>query len=170
MTRFGYTLAILASTVLASACTDEVPTETNTPPPGSTSGDETTTFDHDNDYISPWELLDRLTKEGPPRYTSHVHSCSKVRYATLGNVLRDIGVNVDSTTQLSAGDLYRNGFNALGGPNYATEFLGTYIYRMTIPLDHVGYGAALSVILLVLALIMALVLQLGGGREGKAGR
>jgi hypothetical protein len=121
MTRFGYTLAILASTVLASACTDEVPTETNTPPPGSTSGDETTTFDHDNDYISPWELLDRLTKEGPPRYTSHVHSCSKVRYATLGNVLRDIGVNVDSTTQLSAGDLYRNGFNALGGPNYANR-------------------------------------------------
>ena len=58
----------------------------------------------------------------------------------------------------------------IGGPNYATEFLGTYIYRMTIPLDHVGYGAALSVILLVLALIMALVLQLGGGREGKAGR
>lgn len=57
----------------------------------------------------------------------------------------------------------------IGGPNYATEFLGTYIYRMTIPLDHVGYGAALSVILLVLALVMALVLQIGG-REGKAGQ
>ena len=120
MTRFGYTLAILASTVLASACTDDVPTE-NVPPPGSTSGNEDTTFDHDNDYISPWELLDRLTKEGPPRYTSHVHSCSKVRYKTLGNVLSGVGVNTASTTALSAGDLYRNGFNALGGPNYANR-------------------------------------------------
>jgi hypothetical protein len=120
MTRFGYTLAILASTVLASACTDEVPTE-NTPPPGSTSGNEDTTFDHENDYISPWELLDRLTKEGPPRYTSRVHSCPKVRYRTLGNVLTELGVNTANTTALSAGDLYRNGFNALGGPNYANR-------------------------------------------------
>ncbi len=121
MTRFGYTLAILASTVLASACTDEVPTE-NTPPPGSTSGgSEDTTFDHENDYISPWELLDRLTKEGPPRYTSHVHSCSKVRYRTLGTVLTSLGVNIANTTALSAGDLYRNGANALGSPNYANR-------------------------------------------------
>lgn len=120
MTRFGYTLAILASSVLAAACTDDVPTE-NTPPPGSTSGNEDTTFDHDNDYISPWELLDRLTKEGPPRYTSHVHSCSKVRYRTLGNVLSGVGVNTANATALSAGDLYRNGFNALGGPNYANR-------------------------------------------------
>ena len=50
----------------------------------------------------------------------------------------------------------------VGGPNYATEFLGTYIYRQTIPLSHVGYGAALSIILLVLALVMALVLQIRG--------
>lgn len=120
MTRFGYTLAILASTVLASACTDEVPTE-NTPPPGSTSGNEETTFNHDNDYISPWELLDRLTKEGPPRYTSKVHSCAKVRYRTLGTVLQSFGVNTANMTALSAGDLYRNGANALGSPNYANR-------------------------------------------------
>jgi hypothetical protein len=120
MKRFGYTLAILASTVLASACTDEVPTE-NTPPAGSTSGDESTTFDHDNDGISPWDLLDRLTKEGPPRYTSYVHSCSKVRYRTLGTVLTSLGVNVANATALSAGDLYRNGANALGSANYANR-------------------------------------------------
>jgi raffinose/stachyose/melibiose transport system permease protein len=54
----------------------------------------------------------------------------------------------------------------IGGPNYATEFLGTYIYRMTIPLDHVGYGAALSIILLVAALAMAIILQ-AVGRERK---
>ena len=121
MTRFGYTLAILASTVLASACTDEVPTE-NTPPPGSTSGgSEDTTFDHDNDYISPWELLDRLTKEGPPRYTSKVHSCAKVRVRTLGNILSSFGVNTANATALSAGQLYTSGANALGQPNYSNR-------------------------------------------------
>ncbi len=120
MSRFGYTLAILASSVLASACTDEE-TPVETPPPGATTGNEDTTFDHDNSGISPWELLERLQAEGPPSYTSRVHSCPKVRYATLGNVLRDIGVNVANTTSLSAGDLYRKGFNALGGPNYANR-------------------------------------------------
>lgn len=55
----------------------------------------------------------------------------------------------------------------IGGPDYATEFLGTYIYRMTIPLDHVGYAAALSVILLVLAVVMAIIFQMAG-RERKA--
>ena len=49
-----------------------------------------------------------------------------------------------------------------GGPNYSTEFLGTYIYRMTIPQAHVGYGAALSVILLVIALLAGIFLQLRG--------
>jgi ABC-type sugar transport system permease subunit len=55
----------------------------------------------------------------------------------------------------------------LGGPNYATEFLGTYIYRITIPLDRVGYGAAISIILLVVAVIMAIIIQRRGReREG----
>lgn len=56
----------------------------------------------------------------------------------------------------------------IGGPNYASEFLGTYIYRMTIPLDHVGYGAALSVVLLVVALAMAIAFQ-RVGRERREG-
>jgi raffinose/stachyose/melibiose transport system permease protein len=56
---------------------------------------------------------------------------------------------------------------AIGGPDYATEFLGTYIYRMTITLAHVGYGAALSIILLVVALVVAILLQVIG-RHGKA--
>ena len=119
MTRLA-TFAILAASVLAPACTDDLPPP-NTPPPGSTSGDQSTTFDHDNSTISPWDLLQRLTEEGPPRYTSHVHSCSKVRYRTLGNVLTDLGINATNTTALSAGDLYTNGYNALGGPNYANR-------------------------------------------------
>ncbi|HEX4401034.1 MAG TPA: sugar ABC transporter permease [Galbitalea sp.] len=49
-----------------------------------------------------------------------------------------------------------------GGPVYSTEFLGTYIYRITIPLDRVGYGAALSIILLVVALVMAIIINVRG--------
>src|ERR1041385_2718708 len=120
MTRLSNTLAILAASVLASACTDDL-SAPNTPPPGSTSGDETTTFDHDNNTISPWDLLDRPQKEGPPRSTSHVPSCPKVRYATLGRVMASVGINPANTTMLSAGDLYTTGFNALGGPNYANR-------------------------------------------------
>ena len=44
-----------------------------------------------------------------------------------------------------------------GGPNHATEFLGTYIYRQGIRQSHLGYAAALSVVLLVLAVIGALL-------------
>jgi raffinose/stachyose/melibiose transport system permease protein len=55
----------------------------------------------------------------------------------------------------------------VGGPNYATEFLGTYIYRKTIPQSHVGYGAALSIILLVLALAMAIVMQVRGREKSE---
>jgi hypothetical protein len=123
MNRMSFIVVIVAAGALA-ACTADTDTGTDTPddtsalPPGSTSGGEDTTFDHMNDGISPWDLVDRLTKEGPPRYTSHVHSCSKVRYETLGNVLKSVGVNVANTTALSAGDLYRSGGNAMGQPNY----------------------------------------------------
>jgi raffinose/stachyose/melibiose transport system permease protein len=57
----------------------------------------------------------------------------------------------------------------VGGPNYATEFLGTYIYRQTITQAHVGYGAAISVILLVLALAMAIILQVRGREKVTVG-
>ena len=115
-------VAFVSSLGFVGACVDNQLTEgdTNNPPPsgGTSSGDEENTFDHMNDGISPWELVDRLSKEGPPRYTSHVHSCSKIKYANLGNILRSVGVNTGTTTALSAGQLYRDGFNAMGGENY----------------------------------------------------
>lgn len=126
MTHIGYKTILVASLgVFAAGCTDsELPTgddDGNTPPPGSTVGSEDNTFSHDNDTISPWELVDRLTKEGPPRYTSRVHSCPKVRYRTFGAVLASVGVNVGSNTNLSAGQLYRGGGNAMGAPNFANR-------------------------------------------------
>ncbi len=53
----------------------------------------------------------------------------------------------------------------LGGPNYATEFLGTFIYRISIPQAEVGYGAALSIMLLILALAGALAFGIRGTRR-----
>jgi raffinose/stachyose/melibiose transport system permease protein len=46
------------------------------------------------------------------------------------------------------------------GPDYATNFFGTYIYQQIIQLDNVGYGAALSIILLIVAVVFGVVLQL----------
>jgi hypothetical protein len=44
-----------------------------------------------------------------------------MRYDTLGNVLRSLGVDVGNQTNLSAGQLYRSGGNALGAPNYSAR-------------------------------------------------
>ncbi len=124
MTRFGYTLTMLVASLGLAACTtDTTPQDPQTPPPSgvTTSGDSGNTFDHDNNSISVWELIERLEKEGPARYTSYVHSCPKVRVATLGNVLTSIGVNVGNQTNLSAGELYRDGTTALGAANYANR-------------------------------------------------
>lgn len=54
----------------------------------------------------------------------------------------------------------------IAGPNNSTQFLGTYIYQMTVQLDHVGYAAALSVILLVVALALAIGFQIAGRERG----
>jgi raffinose/stachyose/melibiose transport system permease protein len=52
-----------------------------------------------------------------------------------------------------------------GGPDYATNFFGTYIYQEIIQLDNVGYGAALSIILLAIAVAFGVVLQLWRSRR-----
>ena len=53
-----------------------------------------------------------------------------------------------------------------GGPMHATEFLGTYIYRQGIRQSHLGYAAALSVILLVLAVAGAFLTNKANAKEG----
>jgi len=45
-----------------------------------------------------------------------------------------------------------------GGPYHSTEFLGTYIYRIGIRQAHIGYAAAISIVLLVLAVVGAIVI------------
>jgi raffinose/stachyose/melibiose transport system permease protein len=53
-----------------------------------------------------------------------------------------------------------------GGPSYATEFLGTQIYRVSVAFSEVGYGAALSIVLLLLAIGAAIIINTGGRRGG----
>ena len=121
MTRTGYTLTILLGASLGlAACSDsiEAPPPDNTPPPGSTTGDNGTTFDHENDGVSVWDLLKRLTDQGPPSFTSQMHGCMKMHYATLGNVLRSLGVNLANTATNSAGALYASGGPAMAMANY----------------------------------------------------
>jgi hypothetical protein len=87
----------------------------------STTGSIDNTFDHENDGISVFDLIQRLTTQGPPEFTSHVHSCTKVRYANLANILASVGVDTTSTTQFSAGALYKSSATAEGVANYANR-------------------------------------------------
>ena len=122
MTRPGYTLTIVfgASLLACSGAIDGDDTQQDDPPPGSTSGDIDNTFDHENDSVSVWTLIDRLQKEGPPSFTSRVHACAKVRYATLGNILTGLGVDVAAANppEKSAAALYKAAVNSIGSPNY----------------------------------------------------
>jgi hypothetical protein len=125
MTRFGHTLTILFGASLGvAACTDNIDTTTTPPDPttgGATTGSDGNTFDHDNNGISVWDLIDRLTKEGPPSFSAQVHGCTKPRNATLGNVLTSVGINAANATAGSAGQLYTQGAAAMGGANFAAR-------------------------------------------------
>ena len=45
------------------------------------------------------------------------------------------------------------------GPNHATEFLGTYIYQTMVQQKHFGYAAAISIALLILAIIGGVLMR-----------
>jgi hypothetical protein len=126
MTRLGYTLTILFGASLGvAACTDTIDTGATTgtdpQPTSGTSGTDTNTFDHDNNGISVWDLIDRLTKEGPPSFSSQMHGCTKPTYASLKNVLTSVGINAANTAALSAGQLYTSGAASMGAPNYSAR-------------------------------------------------
>src|SRR6185436_9953143 len=69
----------------------------------------------------PWVELERVQREGPPRYASRVHGCPKMRVLTTGNVLASRGVDLTATQELSAGRIYRTSAGALGAANYAAR-------------------------------------------------
>lgn len=52
-----------------------------------------------------------------------------------------------------------------GGPNHATEFLGTYIYHVMAQQKHFGYAATLAIALLVLAVAGGVLLRMSTSRS-----
>lgn len=69
------------------------------------------------------EVLERMEEEGPPAYRARVHGCRKMRYGTVGRMLRDLGV--DTAAADGAGPMYRSADQALGAPNYAARISET---------------------------------------------
>jgi hypothetical protein len=118
MTRLGF---ISMSLLVVAACDDGIGDGSDPAPnPGTgAAGGVDNTFDHPNaDQIDPFALANRLAEEGPPRYTSHVHSCAKVPITTLGHMLAGWGVNLAATGATSAGKLYTGGNSALGEASF----------------------------------------------------
>src|SRR5262249_62278414 len=69
-----------------------------------------------------FEVLQRIQDTGAPEISTRMHSCQKLKYVTLGNVLAQLGVNLAATaTPPSAGQLYKGGMQALGAPNYGAR-------------------------------------------------
>jgi hypothetical protein len=93
---------------------------------GTTGGTPGNTFDHEMDDPDPFAALERIQEQGPPEISTRMHSCQKMKYDVLGTVLASLGVNLGSTgTPPTAGQLYRGGAQAMGGPNYGARVAET---------------------------------------------
>ncbi len=105
-----------------SAQTD--PTDTTNPANANntSSGGTANTFSHEDDStIDPFQVLARIQEEGPPEVATRMHSCAKMKYATLANVLSNVGIDPTTGNAVSAGGLYKSGSGALGKPDYANR-------------------------------------------------
>ncbi|APR82451.1 Hypothetical protein A7982_07800 [Minicystis rosea] len=102
----------------------EDPTKGQAQQPGAYNGGEKNTFDHFSDLgefgaRDPFDILAQREEEGPAEVRTRLHSCQKISYATLGNILSSLGVDLDKqSTPPSAGQLYKGGAGALGAANY----------------------------------------------------
>jgi hypothetical protein len=82
------------------------------------------TFDHMGDLSEkggkdPFEVLAQRQEEGAPEIRTRLHSCQKLRIATLRNILTSFGVDLQATGNPDpAGELLAKGVDALGGANY----------------------------------------------------
>ena len=92
--------------------------------PTTASADPSNTFNHESNQVDPFAVLARIQEEGPPEVSSRLHSCQKMKYETLGNLLTQLGVNLGAQGQNgipTAGDLYNGGSQAMGAPNYGAR-------------------------------------------------
>jgi hypothetical protein len=103
----------------AAAAANVNNTSNPTDPNSTSSGGTSNTFNHESDQTTdPFQELANIEQEGPPEFATRMHSCGKVRYVTIGNVLSDLGVNMTNKTTTSAAQLYIAGSGALAAPNY----------------------------------------------------
>lgn len=79
------------------------------------------TFNHENVQVSDLQIASRDLDEGDPSIAVHLHSCQKLKYATLGKLLASRGVNMSNPDAGSAAGLYKNGSQAIGAPDYAAR-------------------------------------------------
>jgi hypothetical protein len=93
------------------------PANGNNTSSGGTGG----TFDHMNDdTVDPFQVLARIQEEGPPEVATRMHSCAKMKYATMFNVLKSMGTTMTGTGVTPNG-LYTSGAGALGKPDYTNR-------------------------------------------------
>ena len=125
MKKINLSIVLLA---LATACAGDAPGGGDAPDegqapneqPGGASGGQDNTFNHPDIQQDVWKLLDRLQEEGPPDYTARVHSCPKIRYRTIGQLLASRGVDL-AAGDGTAGAIYGSAGQTLGEPNYGAR-------------------------------------------------
>jgi hypothetical protein len=114
--------ALLLSAAMLACVGDATPAPDDDPvPEGPASGGDENTFDHPEIMPDVWGLLDRLSQEGPPEFSARVHSCPKMKYRTIGNVIASRGVDLGGTGETNAGQMWRDSMQALGAANYAAR-------------------------------------------------
>lgn len=121
----------LASSLAVAGCSNDAspdnqmnpPGGMNPPPMGQPPDNTGPTGDSSGGFA--FNHYDRIGdpfadgKQVSPAEAVRLHSCGKIRYATLGKVLASRGVNLADAAADSAGDLYRSGTLTLGVANFA---------------------------------------------------
>src|SRR5262249_9807279 len=93
----------------------EDPTAAAAQAPGAYAGAESNTYSHAGDLGAlggrdPFDILAQREEEGPAEVRTRLHSCQKIQYETLGNLLSSLGVDLTKAgSPPSAGDLYKAG-------------------------------------------------------------
>ena len=139
---------VVLAVITAGACTQqptglnpggnnsykEDPTQGPSQAPGAYAGGEGNTFDHFADLgdfggRDPFDILAQRQEEGPAEVRTRLHSCQKIQYQALGNLLTSLGVDLNKkATPPSAGQLYRAGGGALGQATYDARVGETLVW------------------------------------------
>jgi len=85
----------------------------------------------------PFEILKKRAAEGPPEIRTRLHSCSKLTYKALGDLLSSRGVDLAKTAAAgqppTAGQLYKSAatIDALGVANFDARMGESYFYTIS---------------------------------------